>query len=188
MNFKMLPCVAFTSVMSIAVMNSSSASDGTVPSQSLYSQLVSFHGHICAGSIFGARLGLAAKEALKAAGGTGKFTARYYDLSCPVDGIQMAAGAAYSNKALKVQDREEHRLMLTAGGNKRAVEAHLTKKAEELGLKSRYLWEKANTLPTGSPERVQIEQEIEEIFSWLKSAPAADVVTIISVKGKNENL
>jgi len=183
MNFKMLPCVAFAGVMSMAVMyNSASASDGTAPPQALYSQLESFHGHVCAGSIFGARLGLAAKEALKEAGGTGKFTARYYDLSCPVDGIQMAAGTTYGNKAITVQDRDEHRLLLTATGNKRVVEARLTKKAEELGLISRDLGDKAKALPTGSPERVKLEQEIEEIYSWLKTAPAADVVVVTKLK------
>lgn len=50
----------------------------------MYSQL---HGHVCAGSIFGARLGLAAKESLSAAGGEGKLTAAYFSHSCPVDGI-----------------------------------------------------------------------------------------------------
>ncbi len=183
MNFKMLPCVAFAGAMSMAVMyNSASASDGTVPPQALYSQLESFHGQVCAGSIFGARLGLAAKEALKKAGGTGKFTARYYDLSCPVDGIQMAAGTTYGNKALMVQDRDEHRLVLIAEGNKLAVKARLTKKAEEMGQKSRELVKKAKALPTGSPERVQAELAIEEIYSWLKSAPAAEVVTINLLK------
>lgn len=182
MNFRMLPCVAFAGVMSFAVMyNSGSATAGSVPDQALYSQLESFHGHVCAGSIFGARLGLAAKEALKEAGGTGKFTARYYDLSCPVDGIQMAAGTTYGNKALTVQDKDEHRLLLTAG-NKRLVEARLTKKAEEMGLKSRDLGAKAKTLPTDSPERVKLEQEIEEIYSWLKTAPAAEVVVVTTLK------
>lgn len=184
MNFRMLPCVAFAGVMSFAVMyNSGSATAGSVPDpdRALYSQLESFHGHVCAGSIFGARLGLAAKEALKEAGGTGKFTARYYDLSCPVDGIQMAAGTTYGNKALTVQDKDEHRLLLTAG-NKRLVEARLTKEAEEMGLKSRDLGAKAKTLPTDSPERVRLEQEIDEIYSWLKTAPAAEVVVVTTLK------
>lgn len=186
----MLPCVAFAGVMSFAVMyNSGSATAGSVPDQALYSQLESFHGHVCAGSIFGVRLGLAAKEALKEAGGTGKFTARYYDLSCPVDGIQMATGTTYGNKALTVQDKDEHRLLLTAGGNKRVVEARLTKKAEEMGLKSRDLGTKAKALPAGSPERVKLDQEIEGIYSWLKAAPAAEVVvvtTLKSTKGTNK--
>lgn len=183
MNFKRLPCIAFAGVMSMVVMyTSASATDGAAPPEALYSQLESFHGHVCAGSIFGARLGLAAKEALKEAGGTGKFSARYYDLSCLVDGVQMAAGTTYGNKALTVQDRDDHRLILTAEGNKRFVEARLTKKAEDLGLKSRDLAKKAKALPAGSPERVQREQEIEDIYRWLKTAPTAEVVTISTPK------
>jgi len=183
MNFKMLPCVAFAGVISMTIMcNNASATGGAVPTQALYSQLESFHGHVCAGSIFGARLGLAAKKALKEAGGTGKFTAHYYDLSCPIDGIQMAAGTTYGNKALTAQDKDEHRLILTASGNKRVVEARLTKKAEELGLKSRDLGQKAKVLPSGSPERVKLEQKIEEIYGWLKTAPADEVVTVTVLK------
>lgn len=183
MIFKKLPCVAFAGVMSMAVMyNSATASDDTVPPQALYSQLESFHGHVCAGSIFGARLGLAAKKVLKEIGGTGKFTGRYYDLSCPVDGIQMAAGITYGNKAITVQERDEHRLLLTATGNKRAVEARLTIKAEELGLKSRDIGNKAKVLPIGSPERVKLEREIESIYSWLRTAPTADVVVVTKLK------
>lgn len=68
--------------------------------------------------------------------------------------------------------------MLTASGNKRAVEARLTKKAEELGLKSRDLGEKAKALPSGSPERVKLEREIEDIYGWLKTAPTGEVVSV----------
>jgi len=182
MNIKIVPCVAFAGVMALSVVGNISYAGDAIPTPALYSQLETFHGHVCAGSIFGARIGLAAKEALKEAGGTGKFTARYYDFSCPVDGVQVAAGTTYGNKALTVQERDEHRLVLTATGNKRAVEARLTKKAEELGLKSRDLGKKAKVLPTASPERVQIEQEIEEIYSWLKTAPVAEVVTVKTLK------
>jgi len=183
MNIKMVPCVAFAGVMALAVMGNSSYAGDAMPTQALYSQLETFHGHVCAGSIFGARLGLAAKEALKEAGGTGKFIARYYDLSCPVDGIQVAAGTTYGNKALTVQERDEHRLVLTASGNKRAVEARLTKKAEELGLKSRDLGKKAKALAAGSPERLNLEREIEDIYAWLKTAPTGEVVSITHLTG-----
>ncbi len=183
MNLKIVPCVAFAGVMALTVMsNRSYAGDGNPP-PSLYSQLEAFHGHVCAGSIFGARLGLAAKEALKEAGGTGKFTARYYDLSCPVDGIQVAAGTTYGNKALTVQERDEHRLVLTASGNKRAVEARLTKKAEELGFKSRDLGKKAKALAIGSPDRLNLEREIEDIYTWLRSAPTGEVVSVTHLSG-----
>lgn len=178
MNIKILPCVAFAGVMALVVMGTNSYAGGGNPTPALFSQLETFHGHVCAGSIFGARLGLAAKEALKEAGGTGKFTARYYDLSCPVDGIQVAAGTTYGNRALAVQEQDEHRLVLTASGNKRVVEARLTKKAEELGLKSRDLGKKAKALPADSSERVRLEREIEDIYSWLKTAPTGEVVKI----------
>ena len=134
MNIKIVPCVAFAGVMALVVMGNNSYAGDSMPTAVQYSQLETFHGHVCAGSIFGARLGLAAREALKEAGGTGKFTARYYDLSCPVDGIQVAAGTTYGNKALTVQDRDEHRLLLTAAGNKRVVEARLTKNAEAMEI------------------------------------------------------
>lgn len=176
---RILPCVAFAGIMSLAITCSTAlGATGTTPVPTLFSQLEAFHGHVCAGSIFGARMGLAAKDALKKAGGTGKFTARYYDLSCPVDGVQVGAGTTYGNAALAVEDRDEHRLVLTAEGNKRKVEARLTKKAEELGLKSRDLGKKAKSLPAESPERVQLEREIDEIFSWLKTAPDKEVVDI----------
>lgn len=180
--YKILPCVAFAGVMSLAISCSNAfAATDAKSSPNLFSQLEAFHGHVCAGSIFGARIGLAAKEALKKAGGTGKFTAKYYDLSCPVDGVQFGAGTTYGNAALSVEDRDEHRLVLTAESNKRKVEARLTRKAEELGLKSRDLGKKAKGLPVGAPERVQLEREMEEIFSWLKNAPAEEVVIVTTL-------
>ena len=176
---KILPCVAFAGVMSLAISCPSTlASNGPKPLSVLFGQLEVFHGHVCAGSIFGARIGVSAKEALTKAGGTGKFTAKYYDLSCPVDGVQFGAGTTYGNAALSVEDRDEHRLVLTAEGNNRKLEVRLTKKAEDLGLKSRDLGKKAKALPAGLPERVQFEREIEEIFSWLKTAPDEEVVVI----------
>jgi len=176
---RILPCVAFAGVMSLAISCSYAlAANDTKPVPALFNQLEALHGHVCAGSIFGARMGVAAKEELKMAGGTGKFTARYYDLSCPVDGVQVGAGTTYGNAALAVEDRDEHRLVLTAEGNKRKVEARLTKRAETLGLKSRDLGKKTKALPAESPERVQLEQEIEEIYSWLKTAPTEEVVVV----------
>lgn len=183
MNHEKIPCVAFSGVMALVVMGTNShAGDGTLP-PALYSQLEAFHGHVCVGAIFGARLGLAAKEALKEAGGTGKFTAKYYDLSCPVDAFRWRTDTTYGNKALTLQERDEHRLVLTASGNKRAVDVHLTKMAEELGLKSRDLGTKAKALATGSPERLDLEREIEDIYAWLKTAPTREVVSVTYLSG-----
>lgn len=93
----------------------------------------------------------------------------------------MSAGTTYGNAALVVEDRDEHRLILIADGNKRQVEARLTKKAEELGLRSRDLGKKARALPKGSPERKRLEQEIEEIFAWLRTAPTSELVTVVAL-------
>lgn len=106
----------------------------------------------------------------------------YYDLSCPVDGIQVAAGTTYGNGALAVTDRNEHRLVLTAERGKRQVEARLTKKAEEIGIRSRELGKKARSLPERSPERKRLEQENEEILAWLRTAPTTEIVTIVPGK------
>jgi formylmethanofuran dehydrogenase subunit E len=185
---RILPCVAFAGVMSLVIScSNANAATGVKPDSALFSQLEAFHGHVCAGSIFGARIGLAAKESLKKAGGTGKFTSRYYDLSCPVDGVQFGAETTYGNAAQSVEDRDEHRLVLTAEGNKLKVEAWLTRKAEELGLKSRDLGERAKALPSGSPELHQLERKIEEIFSWLKTAPEQDVVVVSLLSAEERN-
>ena len=187
---KIVPFTAIISILSLASSANSvfaEVADKTaIPSPALYNQLEAFHGHVCAGSILGARLGLAAKESLKAEGGKGKFSAQYYKLSCPVDGIQVAAGTTYGSKALSVQDRDEHRLVLTAEENKFSVEAKLTKRAEEMGLKSRDLKKQAKELSSNAPERLQIEREVEEINSWLKNAPTEEVVVVspLKIKGR----
>ena len=170
--------LVITMVLSFSI-NPAIASDP--PSPETYALLEKFHGHVCGGSLFGARLGQAAKDALRKAGGEGKFKAHYYDLSCPVDGIQVAAGTTYGNAALVVEDRDEHRLVLTAEGNKRQVEAHLTPKASEMALRSRELGKKARLLPNGSSERKALEMEVEEIFDWFRSAPTTGIVVITLV-------
>jgi len=178
-----LPCILFAGVMSLVVsLEQAKATAAPSADPAMFELLQKYHGHTCAGSIFGARLGLAAKQALKDAEGTGNFIAKYYDLSCPVDGIQLAAGTTYGNRKLTVTDRDEQRLVLTASGNKQQVEARLTKKAEDLGHKSRDLGKKAATLLTDSQERLQLEREINEIYAWLKTTPDAEVVVVAALK------
>lgn len=148
-------------------------------SQDLFTVLERFHGHTCGGSLMGARLGLAARAALERAGVEGKLQAQYYNsLSCPVDGIQVMAGTTYGNRALEVQDCGEHRLVLSDEKSGRQVEARITTGAMEKAGASREMAKKARALPVGSPERKKLEQEIETIFAWLKTAPETEVVTV----------
>jgi formylmethanofuran dehydrogenase subunit E len=182
-----LPCVAFAGVMSLSVSSNSAlgAFAGAMPAKALLNQLATFYGQACAGSIFGARLGFAASEALKKKGGRGGFRARYYELSCPAEGTQPSCGHGYGNEALTAQNWGKHRLVLTSEANKCAVEARLTRKAEEMGLASRDLLGKINTLPVNSPERLLLEREVEGIYFWLGTAPADEVVLVTTLEENN---
>ncbi len=162
----------------IPTIDARQATAADLPTLETYALLEKFHGHVCGGSLFGARMGHAAKEALRAAGGEGKLKATVFDLSCPVDGIQISAGTTYGNQALTVKDRDERRLVLEAEGNNKRVEATLTSKAEKLALRSKALGKQARALPENSAERQALEKEIEGIFTWLRTAPTAEVVTI----------
>lgn len=98
-----------------------------------------------------------------------------------MDGIQVAAGTTYGNAALVVEDRDEQRLVLTAEGNRRQVEARLTPKASEM---DENLGRRPALLPDGSPERRVLEMEVEEIFDWFRSAPTTGIVVITPMDGR----
>jgi formylmethanofuran dehydrogenase subunit E len=150
--------------------------------QDIFVALERFHGHVCAGSLMGARLGLAAKSALERAGIQGKLKAQYFSLSCPVDGIQITTGTTYGNRALDVQDRNEHRLLLTDEKSGRQVEARLTATADEKALSTREINKDVRALPVESPERKKLEQSLEAIYAWLKTAPESEVITVRLVR------
>jgi formylmethanofuran dehydrogenase subunit E len=175
-----LPCVAFAGVMSLSVSCNSALTvpAGASPAAALLNQLATFYGHVCAGSIFGARLGFAASEVLKNKGATGGFRARYYDLTCPVDDPHLVAITSCGCNSMAVPNRGEHRLVLTSDVAKCAVEARLTRKAEEMGIRSRNLVERIHDLPPGAAERLVLEEKVEEIYTWLGTAPADEVVLI----------
>ena len=127
----------------------------------------------------GLRLGLAAKEALNA---EGKITAKTFLHACPVDGIQVATGATYGNKAITVENKGEMRLILTDTKTGKLVEATLTQEAMERGNGFRELSSKSRTLKAGSSEQVAVKKEIDEILDWYRTAPDKEVVTIKSLK------
>ena len=157
-------------------LGSDSQSSGPNPDRTeICKFLERFHGHTCPGSLMGLRLGMAAKEALKA---TGKLKAKCFILSCPVDGIQVGAGTTYGNKALEVEDRNELRLILTDVASGRQVEARLTPKAEEMGKSYRDLSGRGSSYPAGSPDRMRIDKEKGAVLEWFRTAPDAEVVTI----------
>ena len=179
-----LPLVLVVMLPVLVTVTAHSAGRPSAPvvEPAFFEHLEKFHGHTCAGSLMGARLGLAAKTALKAAGGEGKLKARYSDHSCPLDGIQVAAGTTYGNKAIEVVDQNEHRLLLTAEKNGRQVEARLTRGAEEKGKKFRELKGRATALPAGSSERQRLEKSVEDLLAWFRTAPDVEVVQVRVVR------
>jgi formylmethanofuran dehydrogenase subunit E len=174
-----LPRVAiFFVVVALMTVNTPTAISAP-PDEQMYAFLERFHGHTCAGSLMGLRLGLAAKETLK---GSGKLKAKCFVLSCPVDGIQVGAGTTYGNKALEVEDRNELYLILTEVNGGRQVEARLTKEAMEMGKSFRNLSGKARAHPPGSPEHMRLENEIKAVLDWFRTAPDTEVVIVRTSK------
>ena len=145
------------------------------PDTETYNLLERFHGHTCAGSLMGLRLGLAAKEVLN---GGQKLHAKCSVLACPVDGIQVGAGTTYGNKALEVGNGKELYLILTDSQSGRQVEARLTEKAMEMGKRYRDLSSQKNAQASGSPEQVRLEKEVAAVLDWFRTAPDVEVVTI----------
>ena len=176
-----LSSLFFLTLISVGA-GASPRTGAAAPDPGLFDFLERFHGHTCAGSLMGARLGLGAKAAMKQAGGEGKLKAKYFDHSCPVDGIQVAAGTTLGNRAMEVMDKKEHRLILSAEKNGRQVEARLTRLVDEKAKPVRDLSKKARSLPSGSPERQRLEKEIEEVYTWFRTVPDAEVVTVRVVK------
>ncbi len=149
------------------------------PDSGICAFLEKFHGHTCPGSLMGLSLGLAAKEALNA---PGRVEAKTFILACPVDGIQVATGATYGNRAITVEDRGKMILILTDTKTGKQVEASLTREAMERGEGFRELSGKSRDLKQGSPEQLAIKKEIDDILNWYRTAPDEKVVIIKILK------
>ena len=149
------------------------------PDAEMCAFLEKFHGHTCPGSLMGLRLGLAAKEALNA---QGRVEAKTFILACPVDGIQVATGATYGNRAITVEDSKKMDLILTDTKTGKQVEARLTREAMERGKGFRELSGKSRTLKQGSPEQMAVKKEIDDILNWYRTTPDEKVVVIKILK------
>lgn len=149
------------------------------PDAEMSAFLHKFHGHTCPGSLMGLRLGLAAKEALNA---QGKITARTFPHACPVDGIQVATGATYGNRAITLEEGNGMYLILTDTKTGKRVEATLTQEAMEKGGGFREFSSKARSLEAGSPEQLEAKKKADDILNWFRTAPDENVVAIKVLK------
>ncbi|MBT1070682.1 FmdE family protein [Pelotalea chapellei] len=148
------------------------------PDQDVYQRAEQFHGHTCTGLIIGIRIGIAAKEALRAAGVSGSLKAQYYSKSCPVDGLQIAIGTTYSSKSIEVIDHQENRLILSDITGRHRVEAKLTEFADQQRLLSISLKKKIDKLQDDVEGKDRLEQGMDDINSWFRTAPDAEVVEL----------
>jgi len=150
----------------------------TTPSEpDFFEALALLHGHRCPMSIFGARLGLAARAALSAAPGQ-RLAARYLHQTCALDGIQLATRCTLGNGNLRVDPRGEHRLLLWVEGGAVGVEARLTAAALEQGRSYGSLRDRAAALPDGAPARRELEETMAQLLRSLEAAPEAELVAV----------
>lgn len=100
----------------------------------LFLRICARHGHYCAMSTLGGRLGGAAVQALGE--GAGELTATYCIDTCAADGIAVATGCLQEDGRLIVRNEGRHRLELRwVGGN--GVAAELTVAALERAAECR---------------------------------------------------
>jgi len=152
--------------------------DVPCPDADVYQRAEQFHGDSCTGQLIGVRLGLAAKGALQNIGVVGKLKARFFDQTCAIDGIQVAAGTTMGTNTLEIIDRNENRLELSDINGMHVVEVQLTKLAQEKSKVSLGLKKKMRLLPAESDQMKQLKIEQKSIFSWFRNASDAEVVIV----------
>ena len=119
------------------------------------------HGHYCAMSTLGGRLGLAALAALGE--GADGLTATYRIETCAADGIALATGCLPEEGRLTVCNEGRHRLELrTVDG--RGVAAELTPAALEAAARCR--------------KRLDAGEEAGVVLAALRNAPVAELITV----------
>lgn len=172
-------CVYFVFACAAMLFIDMPDANSSPPDKEICVFLERFHGHTCAGSLMGLRLGLAGKEALKE---HGKLKAKTFVHSCQVDGIQVATGATYGNKTFTFEDRNERYLILTDVKSGKQVEARLTQEAMDNGKQFRTFSSEARSCAAGSAKQLVLQKKIDAILDWFRTAPDAEVVTVRSLK------
>lgn len=155
----------------------------TTPSdRAFWEALLLLHGHRCPMSILGARLGLAAVEAL--GGRTDRrFSARYFHETCAVDGVQLATGCTLGNHNLQVEAKGEHRLLVWDPQTRDQVRVGLTEAALEAGRRYGEMRKSREALPPASPDRAALEARMDDVLKQLEAAPTPSLVSVDPIGG-----
>lgn len=129
-------------------------------------------------SILGARLALAAREALGPQPPGVHFSARFAHQTCALDGIQLATHCTPGNNNLEITPLGEHHLTLWVQEGGATVSARLTEAALDFGRTYGDLRRRRGALdPTGG-EAAALAGEMEQLLAHLEEAPAALLVHI----------
>ncbi len=123
------------------------------------------HGHYCAMSTLGGRLGLAALAALGE--GDGALSATYLIETCAADGIAEATGCLP-----EVKNAGRHRLELRSTDG-RGMAAELTAMALELAAACRH--------------RLDSGEDADAVLAQLRSAPIGELVTLTALAGEEND-
>jgi formylmethanofuran dehydrogenase subunit E len=136
----------------------------------LFSRIRARHGHYCAMSTLGGRLGLAALAALGSE--VSAFTATYRIDTCAADGIAMATGCLQEEGRLVIHNEGRHRLELrTAGGG--GVAAELTARALAEAAACR--------------RRLDAGEAAEVVLATVRTAPDAELIALMPLADERGN-
>ena len=153
----------------------------TMPSDpAFWESLHRLHGHRCPMSLLGARLALAAREALGPQPPAVHFSARYRHQTCALDGIQLATSCTPGNNNLEIDPVGEHHLTLWVQETGTTVCARLTDKALELGRAYGELRKRLRRLESRSAEACEVEAQMEQALQQLEAAPWPLLVELLA--------
>lgn len=124
------------------------------------------HGHYCAMSTLGGRLGVAALAVL--GDNPGALTAIYFIDTCAADGIAVATGCLREEGRLTVANEGRHRLELRNEGG-RGVAAELTAAALERAAACR--------------KRLDVGEDADVVLAALRLDPVEELIVVTPLEG-----
>ncbi|MHB8707945.1 MAG: FmdE family protein [Desulfuromonadales bacterium] len=137
----------------------------------LFLRIRARHGHYCAMSTLGGRLGAAALAALDMA--AGELSAHYHIDTCAADGIAVATGCLPEEERLTVLPAGLHRLELRDAVGGRGVRAELTATALARAADCRRL------LDAGG--------DADEVLAVLRVGPADELMVLTPLAGEGND-
>ena len=155
-----------------------------------FDALYAFHGHRCPMSTMGARMGMAAMEAL----GLTKadqfiVEARCFARNCALDGVQFTTGCTLGNGNISFEDAGKTLLALRRRDGSREVSVSMSaaaaaRFAENKHRRAGLLAEREiSGLPRAMEIDALVEREFRALIKWVQEADAAELLEVERNKG-----